>query len=261
VETASVAAKNVRSPERNVPRATLIGTGASAVVYMLSLIAVFGIVPDNELQKSTAPFSTAVNHMFGGTVWGNVMAAVVIISGIGALNSWTMVTAEMPRAAAQDGLFSKRFEELNSRGMPAFGIIVSTALASIAILINYLGANGETVFTSLVLMTGITVAIPYSFSAAAQIKWRIADKHQIEKARLVRDMIVAVLSLVFSILFIYFSRDTGHSFWVYWSPYFLTLAALLLGIPVYRRERKRMKDPGQVPPIPESERVAETGQG
>jgi basic amino acid/polyamine antiporter, APA family len=213
VETAAVAAKNVRDPDRNVPRSTILGTAATAVVYMLSLIAVFGIVSDQVLQKSTAPFSTAINTMFGGTFWGNVMAVVVIISGIGALNGWTMVTAEMPRAAAQHGVLPEQFKKLNRRGMPAFGIVVSTALASIAMIINYLGSNGQTVFTTLVLMTGITAAIPYGFSAAAQIKWRIADHKKLETPRFARDMIVAVLSLVFSILFIYYSRNTGHSFW------------------------------------------------
>ena len=83
-----------------------------------------------------------------------------------------MITAEMPRAAAQDGVFPKRFERLNRRGAPTWGIVFSTALASIAMVINYLGSNGVTVFTTLVLMTGITAAIPYGFSALAQIKWR-----------------------------------------------------------------------------------------
>jgi basic amino acid/polyamine antiporter, APA family len=44
--------------------------------------------------------------------------------------------------------------------MPAFGIVASTALASTAVLINYVGSDGQTVFTTLVLMTGITSAIP-----------------------------------------------------------------------------------------------------
>ena len=83
LEVASVAAAKVRNPDRNVPLATMLGTLASAVVYMLSLVAVFGIVSNHVLQHSTAPFSTAINTMFGGTVWGNVMAVVVIISGIG----------------------------------------------------------------------------------------------------------------------------------------------------------------------------------
>jgi basic amino acid/polyamine antiporter, APA family len=42
-------------------------------------------------------------------------------------------------------------------------------LASVAMIINYLGSNGATVFTTLVLMTGITAAIPYGFSALAQM--------------------------------------------------------------------------------------------
>jgi basic amino acid/polyamine antiporter, APA family len=248
VETASVAAKNVRDPDRNIPRATLLGTFASAVVYMLSLTAVFGIVSNHALQNSTAPFSTAVNTMFGGTFWGNVMAAVVIISGIGALNGWTMVTAEMPRAAAQDGVFPERFERLNRRGVPAYGIVFSTVLASIVMIVNYLGSDGQTVFTTLVLMTGITAAIPYAFSALAQIKWRIADQKKLETPRFARDMIVAVLSVIFSILFIYYSRNTGHSFWVYWAPYLMTIGAFLVGIPVYRKQRNKMKDVGEVPP-------------
>jgi basic amino acid/polyamine antiporter, APA family len=104
VEVASVAAGKVRDPDRNVPKSTVLGTLACAVVYMLSLIAVFGIVPSSTLPKSTAPFSTAINDMFGGTWAGYVMAVVVIISGFGALNGWTMICAEMPLAAAKDGL-------------------------------------------------------------------------------------------------------------------------------------------------------------
>ena len=248
LETASVVAANVRNPERNVPRSTMLGTVATAIVYVLSLVAVFGIVGDHKLASSTAPFSTAINSMFGGTIWGNVMAAIVIVSGIGALNGWTMVTAEMPRAAAQDGVFPKRFEKLNRRGAPAFGIVASTALASIAMIINYLGSNGQTVFTTLVLMTGITAAIPYLFSALAQIKWRIADQQKLHTPRFVRDMVVAVLSVVASVFFIYYSRNTGHSPFVYWAPFLLTGVALLLGIPVYRSQRHRMTAPPEIPP-------------
>jgi APA family basic amino acid/polyamine antiporter len=249
VETAAVVAGKVRDPDRNVPRATMIGTLATALVYMLSLVAVFGIVSTGTLAKANAPFSTAVNSMFGGTVWGNVMAAVVIISGIGALNGWTMVVAEMPLAAANDGLFPKRFKQLNRRGVPAFGVVVSTALASLAMIINYLGSDGATVFTTLVLMTGITAAVPYLFSALAQIKWRLADKkRQVETPRFIRDMIVAVLAAVFSALFIWYSRYTDQSFFVYWGPFLLTAVAYLLGIPVYRKMRGTMAPPPEVPP-------------
>ena len=254
VECAAVAAAKVRNPDRNIPRATILGTIATAVVYMLSLTAVFGIVPTTKLATATAPFSDAVNAMFGGTWAGNLMAIAVIISGFGALNGWTMICAEMPLAAAKDGLFPERFKRMSANGVPAFGIIASTVLASAAMIINYLGSSGATVFTTLVLMTGITAAIPYAFSALAQLKWRWIDHRTLETPRFARDMIVAVLSLVFSILFIWYSRNTGHSFWVYWAPFFLAGGALLLGIPVYLGQRRHMSQPAPVPPYREVER-------
>jgi basic amino acid/polyamine antiporter, APA family len=254
VETASVAAAKVRDPSRNVPRATILGTLATAVVYVLALVAVFGILPASKLADANAPFSSAVNAMFGGTFWGDVIAALVVVSGFGALNGWTLITAEMPLAAARDGLFPDRFKALNKHGVPAFGIVASTALASLAIIINYLGSSGVTVFTTLVLMTGITSAVPYLFSALAQMKWRLIDRRQIETARFVRDMIVAVLVVVFSALFIWYSRNTGHGFWVYWAPFFLTVVAFALGIPVYRRNSARWSRPAgsrpHQPPLP-----------
>ena len=248
VETAAVAAARVRDPDRNVPRATILGTIACAVVYLLSLTAVFGILPNSKLVNATAPFSDAANAIFGGTWAGNVMAIAVIISGLGALNGWTLICAEMPLAAADDGLFPERFKRISKSGVPAFGIVASTVLASIAMGINYLGSNGATVFTTLVLMTGITSAIPYAFSALAQLKWRWVDHQEMQTPRFARDMIVAVLALVFSILFIVYSRNTGQSFWVYWAPYFLAAGALLLGIPVYLRQRSHLTQPEPVPP-------------
>ena len=248
VECAAVAAAKVRDPDRNVPRATILGTIATAVVYMLSLTAVFGILPSSELAESSAPFSDAVNSMFGGTWAGYVMAIAVIISGFGALNGWTMICAEMPLAAAKDGLFPERFKRISKNGVPAFGIVASTVLASIAMIINYLGSGGATVFTTLVLMTGITAAIPYAFSALAQLKWRLVDHRTMQTPRFARDMIVAALSLVFSILFIWYSRNTGNSFWVYWAPFLLAAGALLLGIPVYLAQRRHLTPAPPVPP-------------
>ena len=247
VETASVAAAKVRNPDRNIPRATILGTIATAVVYLLSLTVAFGVLPTASLAKAGAPFSDVANAIFGGTWAGNVMALAVIISGFGALTGWTMICAEMPLAAAKDGLFPGAFKRMSKSQVPAFGIIASTALASIAMAINYLGSGGATVFTTLVLMTGITAAIPYAFSALAQIKWRLADQREMQTPRFARDMIVAVLSVVFSVLFIWYSRNTGHSFWVYWAPFFLAAAALVLGIPVYLAQRQHLTQPGRVP--------------
>jgi basic amino acid/polyamine antiporter, APA family len=249
VETAAVAAGKVRNPDRNVGRATVYGTLGSAVVYLLSLIAVFGILPASALalDSNQASYSAAANEIMGGTWLGYVVAAAVVVSGIGALNGWTLIVAEMPLAAAKDGLFPKTFGKLSSRKVPAFGIVVSTLLASIAMVISYLGSDGATVFTTLVLMTGITAAIPYAASALAQLKWRIVDHQKGSTPHFVLDMFVAIVALVMSVAFVWYSRNTGQEHWyVTWGPFLMAGGAAILGFPVYASMRKQMTRPEPV---------------
>ena len=225
----------MRNPERNVPKSTIYGTLGSAVVYMLSLIAVFGILPASALalDSNQASYSAAADSIAGGTWLGYVVAAAVVVSGIGALNGWTMICAEMPLAAAKDGLFPRRFGKLSGRGVPAFGIVSSTALASVAVVISYLGTSGATVFTTLVLMTGITAAIPYAASALAQIKWRLIDRQRGHTPHFALDMGVAIVALVMSLAFIWYSRNSGDNWYVVWGPFLMAGGAAVLGIPVY----------------------------
>lgn len=249
VETAAVAAAKVRDPERNVSRATILGTLASAGVYLLSMVAVFGILPASQLalDQNSDSYAVAANTVIGGSWAGDLVALAVVISGIGALNGWTMICAEMPLAAAKDGLFPQQFGRLSARRVPALGIVASTALASVAMVISYMGTNGSTVFTTLVLMTGVTAAIPYAFSALAQIAWRVRDRRRGQTRRLVRDLVVAVAALVFSVAFIYYSRNSGASWYVVWGPFLMAGGAFAIGVPVYLAQRRHMTQPEPTP--------------
>ena len=51
VEDATSAAGRVENPATTVPRATIIGTLVCAVLYVLSTLAIFGLVPGSELTK------------------------------------------------------------------------------------------------------------------------------------------------------------------------------------------------------------------
>jgi APA family basic amino acid/polyamine antiporter len=249
VETAAVAAAKVRDPDRNVPKATIYGTLATAVVYLLSLIAVFGAVPASQLGESSAPYSTAADAMVGGGTWaGYVVAGCVIVSGLGALNGWTMICAEMPLAAANDGLFPEFFGRLSKAGVPALGILVSTVFATVAMAASFAGSTGQDVFNTLLYMSGITAAIPYAFSALAQIKWRIADKRALHGQRFARDVLIASVAIVFCALFIWYSRNTGAETVIgRWMPFIMCGVAFLIGIPVYLAQRSRMTEPNPVP--------------
>ena len=133
----------------------------------------------------------AFDAMFDGGWIGKLVALTAVISGIGALNGWTMVTAEMPYAAAKDGLFLRAFAKENRHGVPWFGIVVSTVVASLLMAWSYSGETGLKVFTYLVYLSVVTVAIPYFFSACAQLTYLVSRRRAVQGAALARDLAVA----------------------------------------------------------------------
>ncbi|MFZ0049065.1 MAG: amino acid permease, partial [Streptosporangiaceae bacterium] len=138
VEVAAITAKRVRKPRRNVGRASVLGTGACALLYLLVTAAIMGLVPHHALVGNTAPFVTAFETIFTHGVWaGKLVAAVAVVSGLGALTAWTLVTTEVARAPAGDGLFPKAFAWTDQRGNAWFGIVMAALLPSLLMLWAY----------------------------------------------------------------------------------------------------------------------------
>jgi APA family basic amino acid/polyamine antiporter len=234
IETASVAAGRVRNPERNVGRATVLGTLACAAVYLVGTLVVFGTVPHAELLTSTAPFTDAADAIFGGSWAGRTVGAAAVVSGFGALVGWTLIVAEMPHAAARDGVFPDVFLRESSRGVPAFGIVSSTLLASVLTVVSY--TSFDQVFTTVVLLSVLTSVIPYLFSAAAQVYWLATTAHVRQPAHLVRDLTVSLLALVFSFWALQGSGEQA----VYYGVF-----GVLLGVPLFVWHKARKGEYGE----------------
>ncbi|MFE4520266.1 amino acid permease [Kitasatospora sp. NPDC056783] len=198
VESAAMSAGKVRDPERNVGRASVLGTAGAAAVYLLGTIAVFGTVAHQQLVHSSAPFSDAVDAMFGGSWGGTVIALAALVSMTGALNGWTLLSAQAPYAAAKDGLFPAAFGR-ERRGVPVFGVLVGVALASALTVLNFAsGAKGA--FEILVLVTTFTATVPYLLSTAAQLFWLVrGDGEKVDRGRLVRDAVLGLGAFAFSL--------------------------------------------------------------
>lgn len=199
VEAAAITAKRVRNPRVNVGRASLIGTGASALLYVLVTAAVMGLVPHDALATTGAPFVDAFETIFPGSSWaGTFIAAIAVVSGIGALNGWTLIVTETSRAIAEDDLFPRPFAWIDRNGTAWFGIVVGTALPSLLMLWRYMSGSGLTVFTYLVNLTVMTVAIAYFFSALAQLTYLVSRRRRVQGWCLARDLGVAATGVVFS---------------------------------------------------------------
>jgi APA family basic amino acid/polyamine antiporter len=249
VECASIAAGRVRDPRRNVGRASVIGTAASGLLYIAVTAAVMGLVPHDTLVEDGTPFVSAFETMFGTAGWvGKLVALTAVISGIGALNGWTLVTAEMPYAAAKDGLFLQAFAKTNRKGAPWFGIVVSTVVASALMGWSYTGQTGLKVFTYLVYLSVVTVAIPYFFSACAQFSYLVSRRRTVQGAAFARDLAITMAGLLFS-LWVTFASG--------YQAVYQAMVLVLFGIPLYgflkaRKERLGLvAEPVDMPAVPD----------
>ncbi|CAN5433718.1 amino acid permease [soil metagenome] len=248
VECASIAAGRVENPRRNVGRASVIGTAAAGLLYIAVTGAVMGLVPHSALVEDGAPFVAAFNTMFGSAGWiGKLVAGTAVVSGLGALNGWTMVTAEMPYVAAQDGLFPKQFAQENRHGVPVFGILASTVVASALMGWSYMGGTGLKVFTYLVSLSVVTVAIPYFLSACAQFAYLLSGRRSVDGWALARNTAIAITGMLFS-LWVTFAAG--------YQAVYQAMLLLLIGIPIYGFLKARREAAGQVDaPIERTETV------
>lgn len=254
VEVAAITAKRVRSPRRNVGRASVYGTAASALLYVAASAAVMGLVPHKALAASTAPFVPAVMTIFGHSAWaGKLVAAIAVASGIGALNGWTLVTAETSRAVASDGLFPKFFAWSDRKDTAWLGVLLAAILPSLLMLWSYHTKVGLTVFTYLVDLTVVTVAIPYLFSAAAQLSYLVSGRRRVAGWLLARDLTIAGAAALFS-MWVTFAAG----FAAVYQALVLVLAGVILYafVKAWRERTGQVAAPYDAPEIPADAAVA-----
>jgi APA family basic amino acid/polyamine antiporter len=238
VEVAAITAKRVRNPRRNVGRASVYGTAASAILYVLASAAVMGLVAHKKLVTTGTPFVPAFEAVFTHGTWaGKLVAAVAVVSGIGALNGWTLVTAEVSRAVANDGLFPRFFAWADRKDSAWLGILLAAILPSLLMLWSYTTAVGLTVFTDLVDLTVVTVAIPYLFSATAQLSYLVSGRRAVHGWLLARDLVIAGTGVLFS-MWVTFAAG--------WAAVYQAMILVLGGVILYAFVKAARERAGQV---------------
>ena len=249
VETAAITAKRVKDPRRNVGRASVLGTGAAAIVYLAVSAAVMGLVSHHALVNNGAPFVNAFQTIFPHTSWaGKLVAALAAVSGFGALIGWTLVTAEVSRAQASDRLFPAPFAWTNRNGTAWFGVVMAALLPTVLMLWRYTTSSGLTIFTYLVDLTVVTVAIPYLFSACAQLTYLVAKRRPVQGWALTRDLAITTAAVLFS-LWVTFAAG--------YSAVYQAMVVVLAGIILYAFVRAH-REPVSAVPVPADPAAAGT---
>jgi APA family basic amino acid/polyamine antiporter len=196
LESATIPADDVENPQKNIPRATILGVTITALIYILSTIAVMGVIPMDKLVQSNSPYADAAQVMFGPMAH-YIVAIGAIISCLGALNGWTLLQGQIPLAAARDGIFPKVFAKESRFSTPYVGLIVSSILITLLILLTYHTGSVEK-FTLIILIATLASLIPYLYTCLAEIMIFIKYREQFKLKRLTGPIVISVLGSLYA---------------------------------------------------------------
>jgi APA family basic amino acid/polyamine antiporter len=220
LESATIPAGSIKSPEKTIPKATIMGTAFVTVIYMLSSFSLFAVLPPSEIANTASPFAAAASKMWGSNA-SYFVAAGACISTLGALNGWIMLQGQVPMAMARDGLFPKSFAKTNKNESPYFSIIASSVIISVLLLMNQSSGLGE-IYKNMVLLTTVTVLISYIFSIAAYALFSAEKKFGLSPT--ITNLLLTIIGFSFTIWMMIGSGQQAV---------FVGFIGLLLGIPIY----------------------------
>jgi APA family basic amino acid/polyamine antiporter len=222
-ECAAIPAQRVRKPERNIPRATIIGTLLVGVIYFTAFASIYLLLPGDITAKSSAPFADLATRYWGPTA-GTLVVLFAAISCLGALNGWVLIAGDVPLALAERGVFPKWFGKLNARGMPAQGLILSAVLSVVLIASNY--TRGLTELYGFIILVA-TVATLVLYLAAATAALRLTFLGRLPRGPMT---LVTVIGTIYAVWTLYGAGFDATAWGV---------ALLTTGIPVYLVMRSR----------------------
>ena len=154
----SFAAGEVKDPQRNLPRAIIIGTLAIVTIYLLANVAYLYVNPVERVAASPLIAADTMQAIFGG-VGVALVSVVVTISALGALIAVMLAAPRVFFAMADDGLFFRQVATVHPRyKTPYVAILLAMVLGVGFVLTRTFDQLADTFVLSIWPFYGIAIA-------------------------------------------------------------------------------------------------------
>ena len=227
IEGAVVMSNRAKSAS-DIGPATILGFLSCLAIYLLLSLLPFGYMSQTELAAVANPSTAGILEKAVGS-WGAwVMNIGLVISVLTSWLAWTMVTAQIPQAAAQDGTFPKAFAKENKNEAPSVSLVVTSVAMQLFLLLVYFSNNA---WNTMLSITSVMV-LPAYFTSCAYL-WKLCEDGEYPNNIMYKRagaLFTATMGALYAIWLIY---AAGLQYLM------LAVIIIALGIPVYiwaRRE-------------------------
>ncbi|MCR5833357.1 MAG: amino acid permease [Selenomonadaceae bacterium] len=169
IELIGIAAGEAQNPDKTVPRAVNQVVYRILIFYVGTMLVLMTLWPWNEVGKDASPFVQIFGNA-GFTSAANILNFVVLTAAVSVYNSAIYSNSRMLYGLAKSGNAPKFFEKLSSRGVPVNGILISSGITLLAVVLNYFLPDQVFMY----MMSIVTGAIVISWAAIVltHIKFR-----------------------------------------------------------------------------------------
>ena len=180
------AAEEVRTPERTIPRALVLGTVLVTLLYLAANLAYLLVLPALGSPDGADPIARGIAHADRdrvgsaamqavlGPTGAVFMAAAILVSTFGCVNGLVLSGARVSYAMAEDGLFFAAAGRLSAAGVPATALALQGVWAAALTLSGTYGDLLDYVIFAALLFYALTVAATLRFGDARPLRRVVA---------------------------------------------------------------------------------------
>ena len=224
LESATIPAGEIKDPEKNIKRSTIWGIGITSIIYIVISVLAIGAISQGALATSNAPLADIINVTTNSNWGGPFIAFGAIISILGAINGWVLLSGRCSFAAAEENLFPAIFGKIHNKyRTPYMSILIASIGTTIILITNYI-TTLTGAFNFIVLLSTLSVLPVYTFTAAAEMIILKKETGKVSFAKFIKTSIFALIAFAYSIYAIY---GTGAEIVMY------GFILILIGIPFY----------------------------
>ena len=159
----AVAISGRAKKDKDVGKATVIAFCCVLTIYLLVSTLSMGVMPLSDLAELSNPALAGVMEHAVGPWGATLINAGVVLSLVGAMLGYTVLSSECPYEAAAQGSFVKAFARVNKKGAPIVTLVVTNVIIEIFLIIMLFSDSTYQFFYA--LSAGM-ILLPYLLSAA-----------------------------------------------------------------------------------------------
>ncbi|MBU3145202.1 amino acid permease [Clostridium sp. CF012] len=181
----------------SVGKGTIISLVITAILYVAISVLSMGIIPAKDLIAAQTPLAAVLAQTALGSAGGIIVKVGILISVMGALLCWLLLTTEILYIpAAQDGLMPKWFKVNNDKNVPINAFLFSMIATQVGMLAMLSPALQKAYYVATHIGT-TNILIPYLLSSMFAFKVYSKERGYF------KEKLIAILACIYSIYVIY----------------------------------------------------------